>query len=92
MIEKELREARNLAAPMPEPNSQIQMEGEYRPSKQSALRDYEINIKFLSRGCVVKVGCKEIPFEDVSKAMSELNEYVIGDTYEIQQKWRNLLD
>ena len=68
------------------------MEGEYRPSKQDALRDYEINIRFLSRGCIVRVGCKEIAFEDVSNAMAQLNEYVVKDTYEIQQKWRKLLD
>jgi hypothetical protein len=68
------------------------MEGEYRPSKQDALRDYEINIRFLSRGCVVRVGCKEIAFEDVSKAMAEINAYVTGDTYEAQKNWRKLLD
>jgi hypothetical protein len=68
------------------------MEGEYRPSKQDALRDYEINIRFLSRGCIVRVGCKEIAFEDVSNAMAQLNEYVTGDTYEVQKKWRKLLD
>ena len=66
--------------------------GEYRPSKQEALREHEINIRFLSRGCIVRVGCKEIPFEDVSNAIAQLNEYVSGDTYEIQKKWRKLLD
>lgn len=66
--------------------------GEYRPSKQEALREYEINIRFLSRGCIVRVGCKELAFEDVSRAMAELNEYVAGDTYEVQKKWRKLLD
>jgi hypothetical protein len=65
---------------------------EYRPSKSEILRDYEINIRFLSRGCVVRVGCKEIAFEDVSNAMAQLNEYVSGDTYEVQKKWRKLLD
>jgi hypothetical protein len=65
---------------------------EYRPSKQEALREYEINIRFLSRGCVVRVGCKEIAFEDGTKAMAEINEYVSGDTYEVQKKWRKLLD
>jgi hypothetical protein len=65
---------------------------EYRPSKQEALKHYEINIRFLDRGCIVTVGCKEIPFEDVSRAMAEINEYVTGDTYEIQKKWRKLLD
>jgi hypothetical protein len=68
------------------------MEGEYRPSKQEALRDHEINIRFLSRGCIVRVGCKEIPFEDVSRAMDEINAYVLGDTYEAQKNWRKLLD
>jgi hypothetical protein len=65
---------------------------QYRPSKQEALREYEINIRFLSRGCIVKVGCKEIAFEDFSRAMAEINEYVAGDTYEVQKKWRKLLD
>jgi ethanolamine utilization cobalamin adenosyltransferase len=65
---------------------------EYRPSKQEVLREHEIRIHFLHRGCVVHVGCKQIAFEDVSRAMTELNEYVTGDTYEVQQKWRKLLD
>jgi hypothetical protein len=80
--------------PMPEreePMSEL-LAKEYRPSKQEALREYEINIRFLSRGCIVKVGCKEIAFEDFSRAMAEINEYVAGDTYEIQKKWRKLLD
>ena len=85
---QELQEARpepQVAVPSPQ-------EKEWRPSKEEALREYEINIRFLSRGCIVRVGCKEIPFEDVSNAMAQLNEYVSGDTYEIQKKWRNLLE
>jgi len=65
---------------------------EYRPSKQEALKRYEINIRFLDRGCIVKVGCKEIAFEDVNKAVTLLNEYVTNNTYEIQKKWIKLLD
>jgi hypothetical protein len=65
---------------------------EWRPSKQEALQEYEISIRFLSRGCVVRVGCKEIAFEDVNKAMAEINEYVTGDTYEVHKKWRKLLN
>ncbi len=67
-------------------------EKEWRPSKQECLSQYDISIRFLSRGCVVKVGCKEIPFEDVSDAMAHLNEYVAGDTYEVQKKWGKILD
>jgi hypothetical protein len=81
---------REQLEPIPEPT--VSCEKEYRPSKQEALRDYEINIRFLSRGCVVKVGCKEIAFEDVSKAMAQLNEYISGDTWEVQNKWRKLLE
>jgi len=79
--------------PMPEREEQMtEVAKEYRPSKQEALREYEINIRFLSRGCIVRVGCKEIAFEDFSRAMAEINEYVARDTYEVQKKWRKLLD
>ena len=78
--------------PMPEREEPMTELEEYRPSKQNALKEFQIAIRFLSRGCIVQVGCKEIPFEDVSRAMAELNAYVTGDTYEIQKKWRKLLD
>jgi hypothetical protein len=65
---------------------------EWRPSNQEALQEYEISLRFLSRGCVVRVGCKEIAFEDVVTAMNEINAYVCGDTYEVQKKWRKLLN
>ena len=65
---------------------------EWRPSNQEALAEYEINIQFLHRGCIVRVGCKSIAFEDVNKAMAEINEYVTGETWEVQKKWRKLLN
>ena len=65
---------------------------EWRPSNQEALQEYEISLRFLSRGCVVHVGCKQIAFEDVNKAMAEINEFVTGDTWEVQKKWRKLLN
>jgi hypothetical protein len=64
---------------------------EYRPSKQQCLREYELRIRFLNRGCVVEVGCQSIPFESTETAMREINEYVTNP-YETQQKWRKLLD
>jgi hypothetical protein len=63
---------------------------EYRPSNQQVLSEYEVRLQFLSRGCVVHVGCKSIAFETVESAMAELNEYVI-DPWETQKKWRKLL-
>ena len=70
---------------MPEPCQ------EYKPTNQQVLQEYELNIQFLSRGCVVRVGCKSIAFETVESAMKEVNEYV-NNTYETQKKWKKLLD
>jgi len=63
---------------------------EYKPSRLEVLKDYEIRIKFLDRGCIVEVGCKSIAFETIDSAMLEINNYV-SNPYETQQKWRKLL-
>lgn len=64
---------------------------EYRPSNKEALREYEIRIKFISRGCIVSVGCKDIAFEDPTSAMVAVNAYV-NNPWEEQLKWRKILD
>jgi hypothetical protein len=64
---------------------------EYIPNKQQILRDYEINIRFLSVGCVIRVGCKEIPFTNVGEAMVELNKYV-SNPYEEGKRWNTIFD
>jgi hypothetical protein len=64
---------------------------EYIPSKQYCLQEWELRIQFLSRGCIVHVGCKSIAFETVESAMKEVNEYVTNP-YETQQKWKKMLD
>jgi hypothetical protein len=73
---------------MPEPT---EVAKEYRPTNQETLREYEINIRFLNRGCIVQVGCKSIAFETVESAMKEMNEYV-NNTWEAQKKWRDILN
>jgi hypothetical protein len=78
-----------LADPNPVSN-RPQIENDYKPSAQQALREYEINIRFLSRGCVVRVGCKEIPFESTDAAMAELNAYV-ANPVGTEIKWREIL-
>ena len=45
-------------------------------NKQQLLSRYSIRIEFLSRGCVVNIGCKSIPFEKVEDAITEINRYV----------------
>jgi len=54
------------------------------------LRDYEINIRFLSRGMTIRVGCKEIPFETIDKGMAALNDYVANPCEEAG-KWMKIL-
>ena len=45
-------------------------------TKQQLLSRYSIKIDFLSRGCVVNIGCKTIPFEKVEDAITEISRYV----------------
>ncbi len=64
---------------------------EYKPSNHQVLQEYEIRLQFLSRGCIIHVGCKAIAFETIESAMQELNEYV-NNSYETQKKWRKILN
>jgi hypothetical protein len=64
---------------------------EWRPNKSELLREYEIKVRFLSVGCVVSVGCKEIPFRSVKEAMEEVNNY-INNPWEEGKKWRKLFE
>jgi hypothetical protein len=59
---------------------------EYRPTRQECLRDYAINIRFLSIGCVIEVGCKSVPFSTVEEGMKALNDYV-ANPYETRKIW-----
>jgi hypothetical protein len=66
-------------------------ESEYRPKRSQMLKDYEINLRFLSVGCVIRIGCKEIPFRDISEAMEELNNYV-KNPHESHKKWNLIFE
>lgn len=59
---------------------------EYRPSRTECLRDYQINIRFLSIGCVIEVGCKSVPFSTIEEGMKALNAYV-ANPYETRKIW-----
>jgi len=63
---------------------------EWVPSKQQALASYEINIQFMSRGCVIRVGCKTIPFSRTEEAIAELQQY-FEYPYDTQKRWENQL-
>lgn len=59
---------------------------EYKPSRLECLRDYHINIEFLSIGCIIRIGCKSVPFSTIDEGMKALNEYV-GNPYEQRKIW-----
>ena len=73
--------------PMPE---EIGVKTHEPMSRQYYLREYPINIEFLSIGCIIRVGCKSIPFTSIDDAMKEINAYV-ADPSKQQQRWRKLL-
>jgi hypothetical protein len=62
----------------------------YMPSKQEALSRYEINIQFMSRGCVIRVGCKAIPFSSTEEAIAELQKY-FENPFDNQEQWSKQL-
>jgi len=70
----------------PYPGPMMDEAEKYIPSNQDVLREYEIKLRFLSRGMIISVGCKEIAFSDVKEGLEELNKYLINP-YEEQQKW-----
>ena len=68
-----------------------EMVKEYKPRNEDVLREYEVRLQFLNRGCIVHVGCKSIAFESTEAAMKEVNEYV-SNPWDVQKKWRILLE
>jgi hypothetical protein len=63
----------------------------YKPTNQQLLQQHEIRLQFLSRGCIVHIGCKSIAFESVERAMKDLN-YYVTNTFESEKAWRIVLD
>ena len=83
----------NHSEPVPvgEATSTINGKKEYIRPRMDYLRDYEINIRFLSLGCVVRVGCKEIAFTSIPEAMNEINAYV-NNPRALEQKYSKLFN
>lgn len=63
----------------------------YQSSRMEYLKEHDVTIEFLSIGCVVRVGCKTIPFTNVDEAMRELTEYV-KDPHTARAKWFKIFD
>jgi hypothetical protein len=72
--------------PMSSIMSQVDSAKEYRPSNKDVLRDYPVQIEFLSIGCLIRVGCKSIPFSTITEGMKAVNDYV-ANPYETRKIW-----
>ena len=79
-----MNEVQEVAAPTR--LEDVSCEKQWQPSRQECLRDYEVKIRFLTLGCIVSVGCKEIPFTTIKEGMEALNQYV-AKPYEVRQIW-----
>ena len=62
---------------------------ECKKSKLDLLREYEIRISFLSVGCIVNVGCKNIPFSTVKEGMDAINAYVSNPEVQ-RERWNKI--
>lgn len=62
----------------------------HKPSRQKSLQEYEIILRFLSKGMVIHVGCQQLAFSDVNEGIAELNKY-LESPYDEQQRWLQLL-
>jgi len=87
-----------LLETMPEPQDE-RISGELeqaevpklRRTKQDLLREYEIRLEFLNKGCIVKIGCKQIAFETNEKAVKEIARYV-NDPIKVHDEWMKVFN
>ncbi len=74
-MREELPVAPPVLRDMPEPVECV-AKSVYTRTRIEQLRDYSINIRFLSVGCIIEVGCKQIPFTTIKEGLQALNDYV----------------
>lgn len=71
---------------VPQPNTK-----EFVPTRMELLSYHQINIEFLSRGCIIRIGCKSIPFTEIEEGIKQLNEY-IENPFESTKKWNKIFN
>lgn len=59
-------------------------------TKQEAFMLHEINISFMSKGCIVRVGCKTFAFSSTDEAFLELQKY-FEEPLKTQERWTKVL-
>ena len=71
---------------MHEEPTEVPTPQEWKPTRNECLKDYRIEIEFLSIGCVIRVGCRSIAFATIKDGMKALNDYV-ANPYETRKIW-----
>lgn len=84
-----LRADEIVAPPIELRREELSSKCSQQKSRLDLLRQYDINIKFLSSGCLVTVGCKSIAFSTIDEAMHQLNEYV-KHPLKASEKWNKI--
>lgn len=86
-----MNEEIEMASPLLSQEEVRSMIEERKPSPQRALREYEVTLRFLSKGMIIRVGCKEIAFSDNKEGIEALNKY-LESPQEEQDRWYKLLN
>ena len=58
---------------------------------QQVLQQYEVRVRFLDKGCVVSLGCKEIAFGNPKLAIEAVTEY-INNPKDVSRNWREVFN
>ena len=88
-IENQLRQA---LMPEPQPKRPMSYEEQIADlTAQQVLQQHEIRIRFLDKGCVVSLGCKDVAFGTPELAMAAISEYV-NNPKEISKNWREVFN
>ena len=79
--------------PMPEmENAYLKSSGEeYVPSAGDILKNYEVTIKPLDSGVIIRVGCRSIAFNSLEDALVHVNLH-FKDPVTSYKKWTKLFD
>lgn len=64
-------------------------EKEYVPSAGDILKEYEVSIRVLDSGVIIRVGCKSIAFNSLEDALVHVNLY-FKDPVTSYKKWTKL--
>jgi hypothetical protein len=60
-------------------------------TKMDLLRDHTVEIRTVSRGCIVRVGCKEVAFSSLEEGLKEVQDFY-SDPHKSYTKWTRIFE